>query len=219
MMNRRQVLQALAVMGAAINLPQQATAVQVDESWAAMQREPWVFEVDDHGTLREAGQRDPEVWRDVVGYIPLSDSMARAALMREVESCGPLAREFDKLAASELPDEDRDDWDGFGLELLAQAGPDEMRRYVALIREWLDEPIDSQVLADFPRLWGSQGHTLSFFEGLDRDITRNLGVVIVEGDQPGSSYFAAELRNSVDDANRVAAELQMPFRFRKDSAR
>lgn len=103
--------------------------------------------------------------------------------------------------------------------MLAQAGPDEMRRYVALIREWLDEPIDSQVLADFPRLWGSQGHTLSFFEGLDRDITRNLGVVIVEGDQPGSSYFAAELRNSVDDANRVAAELQMPFRFRKDSAR
>lgn len=218
MMNRRQVLQALAAMGAAINLPRQATAAQVDESWAAMQREPWIFEVDEHGTLREAGERDPVVWRDVVGRIAVTESMTRQALMAQVDSCGPLACKFDELAASQLDDVDPYDCDGCGLQLLAEAGPDDIRRYVAVVQEWLDEPIDTDVLERFPRLWGSQGHALSFFEGLGMGANRRLGVVIVEGDQPGSSYFAAELHSSVDDANRVAAELQMPFRFREAGA-
>jgi hypothetical protein len=45
------------------------------------------------------------------------------------------------------------------------------------------------------------------------DICEELGVVIVEGDRPGSTYFAAELRQSIPDANRAAARLGLPFRF------
>ena len=43
-----------------------------------------------------------------------------------------------------------------------------------------------------------------------------LGVVIVEGDRPGSSYFAAELRNELADANAAAQRLGLPFRFRAE---
>jgi hypothetical protein len=42
-----------------------------------------------------------------------------------------------------------------------------------------------------------------------------LGIVVVEGDRPGSSYYAAELRGSIDDANAAAAKLELPFRFRR----
>jgi len=33
-------------------------------------------------------------------------------------------------------------------------------------------------------------------------------------DHPDSTYYAAELRNDIDDASRVAAELGLPLRFR-----
>ncbi|MBS0177041.1 MAG: hypothetical protein JSR64_23710 [Nitrospira sp.] len=33
-----------------------------------------------------------------------------------------------------------------------------------------------------------------------------LGIVVIEGDCPGSSYYAAELHTEVEVANRIAAE-------------
>ena len=53
----------------------------------------------------------------------------------------------------------------------------------------------------------------SFFESIDVDIADDLGVVIVEGDHPGSSYFAAELRKGIDHANYRAERLGLDFRF------
>jgi hypothetical protein len=50
---------------------------------------------------------------------------------------------------------------------------------------------------------------------MDADHRDELGVVIVEGDHPGSDYFAAELRVEIADANRSAAKLGLPFRFRR----
>jgi len=41
-----------------------------------------------------------------------------------------------------------------------------------------------------------------------------LGVDIIEGEHPGSSYYAAELRQDVDYANQVAKEMGLGFRFR-----
>ena len=41
-----------------------------------------------------------------------------------------------------------------------------------------------------------------------------LGVEIIEGKHPGSSYYAAELRQDVDYANEVAREMGWEFRFR-----
>ena len=39
------------------------------------------------------------------------------------------------------------------------------------------------------------------------------GVVIVDGDRPGSNYIAAELKSSVEDANKAAERLGLPIRF------
>ena len=37
---------------------------------------------------------------------------------------------------------------------------------------------------------------------------------MVEGEHPGSTYYAAELRKPVHEANATAEDLGLPFRFR-----
>jgi len=53
----------------------------------------------------------------------------------------------------------------------------------------------------------------AYFEGLDDKTLNALGVEIIEGEHPGSSYYAAELRQDVDYANQVAREIGLEFRF------
>lgn len=56
-----------------------------------------------------------------------------------------------------------------------------------------------------------QGCALSFFDRFEYN--EALNIRIVEGDCPGSSYFAAELCTTVEEANRIAADLRLPIRF------
>jgi hypothetical protein len=55
---------------------------------------------------------------------------------------------------------------------------------------------------------------MSFFQDMDGEMLDALGVVIVEGDHPGSTYFAAELRGEMNVANAVAEREGLPFPFR-----
>ena len=49
----------------------------------------------------------------------------------------------------------------------------------------------------------------------DKRKTLALGVQIVEGGHPGSSYYAAVLRQDVDYVNNIARSLGLKFRFRE----
>lgn len=46
----------------------------------------------------------------------------------------------------------------------------------------------------FDHCWSGQSASLGFFSDLGADVLKTLGVVIIEGEHPGSSHFAAELR-------------------------
>jgi hypothetical protein len=59
---------------------------------------------------------------------------------------------------------------------------------------------------------------MEFFESLPFATLEAIGVVIVEGDHPGSTYYAAELSGSIELANVKVAELELPFRFKKEGA-
>ena len=58
-----------------------------------------------------------------------------------------------------------------------------------------------------------QEAALNYFRDLDSAICELLGVSIIEGDHPGSSYFAAELDNSIEEANKIAIEHGIQIRF------
>ena len=55
-----------------------------------------------------------------------------------------------------------------------------------------------------------------YFECLDYETLDGLGVQIVEGDHPGSSYYAAVLRQDIDYVNNIARSLGLKFRFRQE---
>lgn len=246
-MNRRDFLKALLGLGAAVALPTQLTEAQVDEAWDQLVRRPFVFEVDDTGTVVEPGGTDPKVNRDVYGdHVEPARITTVKALISTVRSHAELTSVFVELASNARYDAldliDRDDSarrDECDDERATPAERADAERVIDLIRDpdrdwpawvradgaaalpnhlarieaWLAEPVNWQATEWWPRDWHGQGKALRFFEMLDRDTRDALGIVVVEGEHPGSDYYAAELRKPIDDTNRIAVVLKLPFRF------
>jgi hypothetical protein len=121
---------------------------------------------------------------------------------------GPAKRHLKRIERALLDE----DWAGW----LALVGDVELERCCGVIQAWLDEPVDWDEMEWFSNSgWSGQSLAMSFFEDLPFDVRNALGVEIVEGDHPGSTYFAAELRNEVEAANREARRLGVPVRFKE----
>jgi hypothetical protein len=241
-MDRRTFLASLAALGAA-SLPfraSEATELQVDEAWARVQEEPCWFEVCDRTILVAGGDGGlPATRREV--YDSISEEWLRTPSDVEdcVLGCSPLYSHFATLAEQrkeeieELLDDPGaalsalerrrlrkllkalvDDLDEGWRDWVQSEGRRGMPVFLEHIGEWLDAPPDWDEAEWFPRDFGPQGEALSFFQQLDRDVLRALDVVIVDGEHPGSSYFAAELRCEPEEANDAAVRLRLPIRFR-----
>ena len=80
--------------------------------------------------------------------------------------------------------------------------------------EWLSEaPDPCQEWEAYYKTGDAQGAAYDHFLREDLELMDALGIVVVEGDCPGSSYYAAELHTSVEAANRIAAERGWTIRF------
>ena len=101
---------------------------------------------------------------------------------------------------------------------LRSASPEQLDDFKAPIEDWLDQDIDWLYDDWFDRGWSPQDAAKSFFESEDQDVLDALDVVIVEGDHPGSSYYAAELLQDLATANEVAERLNLGYRFRAKSS-
>jgi len=85
---------------------------------------------------------------------------------------------------------------------------------VKRITKWFDDPPNWGEEEDYiDHFYTAQGAAMSFFEDMDQESLKLLGVKIVEGEHPGSTYFAAELRCSIEQANRAAKKADLPVRF------
>ena len=211
---------------------QAASAAQVDEAWVQALADPWVFEVSEYGTIVEPGVAEPTVRADVFDVwdrqprdpehlideveqvVPLVSAFqglafeARDELEFELsllddsnEDDGAVPRLVERVRLERLIAEIDDPDDGWKA-LVRRDGHAGLDRYWEFIERWLEEPIEWSESDWFPRDWHGQGKALAFFQGMDSDLCDELGVVIVEGDCPGSSYFAAELRNELDGCER-----------------
>ncbi len=234
---RRDFLTSLLGIGAAIAIPfhpSRATAEEIDHAWEEVTQHPTVFHVDEYNTITVPGIKEPEIRSDVYGDSTKSiDSIDD--LVHQVESCEPLADYFRRLCNDEL-----DEWEaelaGAGLtsqrrrQLMRWAeragdpydgwqewvrinGDQHLSTYKRLIDDWLADSYDLSEVEWFAATAGGQGAAFQFFQQLPPDTLKRLGVVIVEGDHPGSTYFGAELRVDVGDANRQAAEMGLPIMF------
>jgi hypothetical protein len=79
---------------------------------------------------------------------------------------------------------------------------------------WLPKELDWRHVDYFPSHYSGVAIAKEYFESLDYETLDALGVDIIEGEHPGSSYYAAELRQDIDHANQIARDMGLDFRFR-----
>ena len=242
-LNRRELLLALVGLGATITFSgplSKTTDLQINGVWDALINDPWYFEVNDHGTIVESGNDEPEINSDVYQSISVAYLKTPQDVVDEVNLYEELRSHFVDLASNELEQVDSDlddedlgksqkkallklrevlqDEDEGWRDWVLLAGKKGVPRFRDVIDEWLDEPVNWSFSDFWPQGWSSQGRALSFFRDLDFQTADALGVKIIEGEHFGSSYYAAELRLSVAIANVKAEELGLPFRFREETA-
>ena len=230
--DRRSFLAGLLALGATVRLSSPLAAsspAEIDDAWQDLLENPWILKVSDR-TIVDPSVAEPRVWRDVFddidGWDPVSEiegcppllSFIQSRIEEEVAPIAKSLRRHNARAAApsrrlqrlaERLDDEDEAWKAW----LQSGGPGAEAHVKRLINEWLDDPVDWSQSEWFPVDSGSQGEVYRYFLSMDPDICDELGVVIVEGDHPGSTYFAAELHASLADANRAAAKLGLPFRF------
>lgn len=242
-LTRRRFLQALAAVGATVALPVSiavASSEAIDAAWEQALREPWYFVVGEFGTIVDPSIAEPKIRADVFdiweGSLTHPESLIRAVepvaplvsalqayaddhlseLEYEVEQMSPRtpgrAAKVRLIKAMSHPD---DGWKGW----VRHEGAEGIGQFRKFVERWLSEPIDWGESEWFGRDWGGQGQAYRFFQGMDSETCDALGIVIVAGDCPGSSYFAAELHHEIADANAAAERLGLPFRFRPEEVR
>jgi hypothetical protein len=197
------------------------------------------FEVNEYGTITDPSVPEPTVRSEVFKDLAPARICSMAKLIDEVEACTPLASYFSRLAderlseiQEELDDRDnplglierrrlgflaerlRDEPDNGWQDWLQHEGDPGLAGFKEIIQDWLDDEINWNESDWFDSDWSRQSASLHFFSCLDCDVNEALGVVIVEGEHPGSSYYAAELRADMEQANEAAQALGFDFRFR-----
>lgn len=227
-MNRRGFLQMLASLGAGVVFPvnmSSASTSQVNAAWRAANLDPTVFAVGEAGTLgigdyesvatRAQLYRLASRWSSRKELVDLIDSnwqlenIAESAFTDFQETGSVRA-----LAAAGVPFPSWAEW-------LMAASADDLASLEGQLRHWLEGVPDLSNEYEWLPVMNEatpESRAYSFFMRLDEDLVDALGVVIVEGEHPGSSYFATELRGDVAVANAYAKAKGIPIRFAAEMA-
>lgn len=200
------------------------------------------FEVTDGGTLLMANYAEAQTRADFYEDVSDFWSRSPGDLAEAMDECQPLAwavcriySDFrDELMADlqdvqdagrgnkrrlaalkarlqALPEEPEDGAAGWLLGLTSKEFED---RVVPAIAEWFGEPPDWNFEDDYlPDSGTAQGAALQFFRDMATEDLEVLGVDIVEGEHPSSTYHAAELRGKIETANAAAASNGIAVRF------
>lgn len=222
-MNRREFLKSLVAIGWSTTLPgvslAEAPEAVIDQVWSEAITNPMVFYVKPWGTISFGNDEDyPSSRRSLFDLAPVVNREDLFALRNEL-------RTFEYLLENEWLEHSEADG-AFGFRAASfddwkswlKAAPDEViGDVVDHANAWLEEfPGETDWEIANRRGYTNQGSALTFFRD-DFEFNDLFNIVIVEGDHPGSSYYAAELHMHVEDANQLAVEEGIPVRFEWDS--
>lgn len=191
------------------------------------------YEVNEYGTLVDPSVPEPTIRRDVFD-IWTKGIKTTNDLISAIQDCTPLEGYFQQLGQDRKNEVEEqldvargskkqhletlfdalDDEDSGWIDWLKLDGQKSIRKHINVIEEWLNEAIDWSESEWFSSSNSGQEQAKLFFHYLDQNVLDELGVVIVEGCHPGSSYYAAELRNDIENANITSRKLGLKFRFK-----
>jgi hypothetical protein len=202
------------------------------------------FEVLDGGTLQIAGFEAAEIRAEFYEDLPSNWHTSPKDLSDAMEECVPLAWEvqsiYDDYRESLQMDLDGLQCDGQSdnlrvasvqaeLDSLPEEPEEGVRDWLLSAKEgyfvntvikrvekWFNSPPDWTFESDYLADTGSaQGAAFAYFQNMDFQTLSIIGVKVIEGEHPGSTYYAAELHHSIDDANTAANASGIPVRFVK----
>ena len=212
--SRREFLKSLAAFGAAIVVPPiDASEVEINQVWEKLFNEPITFEVDEYNTISMPWVKSPEINADI--YYDLNVGVeTNQELLSEIQNYSQLsdriASDFEYFADCPGENEQVDlliaqklGWEDWILR-------GDLEEHIARVESWLNEGIDWDYA---PATVGPVGEAYQYFNNYAWSTQEDLGIVVIEGEHPGSSYYAAELRVPVEDANQRAEQMGIPIRF------
>jgi len=191
-------------------------AVGVIEAHAKKEGKLREFVVDEYGTISDPVSFEPTN----AEVFDLEDYQSIDTLIETVELCPPLLNHFHQLAwekknelaasGSNLLEALSDEDFGWRNWITAE-GEAGLGWFVGQVEAWLDEPASD----DEQTAQQCSGVALAkrYFECLGNKTMDALGVQIIDGEHPGSTYYAAELRQDIDYANEVARDSGLECRF------
>ncbi len=214
-MNRRAFLKSLAAIGVSLAIEPlslaQASSTEIDTAWQALAEEPQIFYVEECGAL-SSWIEDYEISRTSRQSLFGLDSLPTDPdqLLPYIEANSRVESYVEYLfeCAEENEIGGARDW----YEWIASSK--EVRDSVSdSLTDWLDGAPDEWdwEMADLGGYTG-RGHALLFFQR-EFETAENLNIQIIEGDHPGSSYYAAELRGGIEETNALAEARGIPIRF------
>lgn len=215
MINRRDFLRSVIATGIAVALPiplSQANDHEVNAAWETLSKNTscTLFTVDEYRTITCPWEDYPSYRHEI--FEVKTEVRSRQALLRAIDACPHLAEhfylEFDTAVYEGNPlavrlnrqDKDWSDWVLKG----------SLKEHQERIEAWLADSIGDE---EMPLSAGPVGAAYLYFDAQDYSTLDRLGVVIIAGEHPGSSYFAAELRVPIEQANVSAEAHDIPIRF------
>ena len=181
-----------------------------------------IFEVSDSGTISDPDVEVPKINADLFEF---DDYQTVDSLIYTIETCQPLLNSIQSLACDKRLEFSEDDDselksaledEDFGWkEWIRLEGESRLSWFISYIDEtWLQEELNWHYVDYFPNHYSGVAVAKEYFELLKYETLDALGVDIIEGEHPGSSYFAAELRQDIDHANQVARDMGLDLRFK-----
>jgi hypothetical protein len=220
-----------------------ASTSTLNQVWQQANQAPLLFDVTEYGTLSVADYPDPKVRRDAYD-LPLGWNENPSDLALAVNTCIPLLwfaadlhREAletkyqsarDSLleligcpgAVMKIMANTRKNWGDSDCPVVVQdwlenLGPTDFEDAVVAVKDWLDtEPDWTSEYEYFDDWTDGQRAALNFFRDIDLESLSGINIDIIEGEHPGSTYYAAELNMDPFEANAIALRESIPLRFR-----
>ena len=202
--NRRRFLATLVAVGLGTQLKldlAQATEAEIESEYDRLKNVTQTFYVESSGTILSCSYNDYEVpsWKDAysLDYVSTVED-----LVNEAANCW----HFESRLTDLLEDEGIEEVDS-----KMKLKDDDLKWITSKMNEWMDEEISD--IEWVPHGWTPTGSAQNDFSTLSDELLDELGIVDVQGDHPGSSYFAMELHNDIDVANEILESKNIPIRF------
>ena len=223
MIDRREALKMLLAVGLGSSFKielSSASEAEVVATHAKAMLSPETLYVNEFGTILTSSDDDYTMptWREA---FDMGEIKTVKDVMSEASQCWELGSRLDDWIQDieddrENPSEDSSDTlaEVDMNDLDSTLTEDEKSYLVSQANYWVDEKIEDP--ESLPRGATPSGQAYEEFQSWDSDVLDRVGIQLVEGDHPGSSFFGAVIYEDLDEVNETLQYMGIPLRFEEE---